>query len=263
VATTEKGVFFINKNKIVRNLNLAGGLNSNNCSKVLPYKKELFVATNNGICRYDYRTNIMSKIMDSDGLASNNVLDITIDQDTLYAGTDAGLSIMPLSSLNPRSDFIFFINPIIHNKDTLWDLATELKTRTDHTLSLTMNSVSLGVKGMVRYYYRVRELDTNYLSTAEPQVNLTLLKPGRFTFEAYSIDANGLKSMMATLPIYVMPYWWQTTLFKWGCAAALLLALFLLYKIMNYIIRKREQKRHERLEPHEDPDNCDPVFEGE
>ncbi len=245
VATTEKGVFFINGNKIVRNLNLNNGLNSNNCSKVLSYRNELFIATNNGICRYNYHSNEMSRIMESDGLASNNVLDIALDHDTLYAGTDNGMSVIPISSLTHRQSFTFFINPIMNNGDTIWDIKKKIASRTDHLLSFVLNAITLGVKGDVRYYYRVKELDTLFKSTSEPNISLNLFNTGNFTFESYSMDVNGLKSEMATLQIDVVPYWWQTLLFKFACGLLAILFLFLIYRLMNRVIMKREKAKNE------------------
>ena len=245
IATTEKGIFFINGNKVIENLNLERGLNSNNCSKIVPYKNELFVATNNGICRYNYHTKAISRIMESDGLASNNVLDLVLDHDTLYAGTDNGLSVIPVSSLTHRTSFSFFINPIVCNKDTTWDIVDTVNIHTDQPLSFTLNAISLGVKGNVTYFYRIKEQDTVYKSTSEPSMSFKLFNTGTYTFEAYSVDVNGLKSVMATLHVIVVPYWWQTWIFKFACVLAALIALFLFHRFMTQLIRKREQIKSE------------------
>lgn len=245
IATTEKGIFFINGNKVIENLNLERGLNSNNCSKIVPYKNELFVATNNGICRYNYHTKAISRIMESDGLASNNVLDLVLDHDTLYAGTDNGLSVIPVSSLTHRTSFSFFINPIVCNKDTTWDIVDSVNIHTDQPLSFTLNAISLGVKGNVTYFYRIKEQDTVFKSTSEPTMSFKLFNTGTYTFEAYSIDVNGLKSVMAALHVIVVPYWWQTWMFKFACVLVALIGLFLFHRFMTQLIRKREQAKSE------------------
>ena len=245
VATTEKGVFFIKGNNVIENLNLASGLNSNNCSKIVPYQDELFIATNNGIGRYNYHTKAMSRILESDGLASNNVLDLVLDHDTLYAGTDNGLSVIPVASLTQRTSFSFLINPIITNNDTTWDIIDTVSIHTDQTLSFTLNAISLGVKGDVKYFYRIKEQDTLFKSTSEPNVSFKLFNTGAYTFEAYSMDINGLKSVMATLHVIVVPFWWQTLLFKIACVLFTLLSLLLFHRAMTQFIRKREAAKSE------------------
>ena len=245
VATTEKGVFYIKDHKIIRNVNQAMGLNSNNCAKVTSYGADLFIATNNGIGIYRPSSNSIDKIMESDGLASNNVLDIVIDHDTLYAGTDNGLSVIPINSLKFRKSYLFFLNPIQINKDTIWERIDTICMRTDDQLSMTLNSISLGVKGNVRYYYRIKQRDTNYRSTLDPSLTFNRFRTGNFTFEAYSIDVNDVKSEMALLHIVIVPYWWQTNLFKWCCFLAFLSILYGIFLLMRYFIRKREQKRNE------------------
>ena len=247
IATTEKGFFIIRNHTILKNLNITNGLNSNNCSKIVPYKNELFIATNNGICRYNLFADITGRIMESDGLASNNVLDIALDNDTLYAGTDNGLSVIPLSSLAPKKAFNFFINPIVNNKDTLWDMVKLIKSRTDYPISLTLNAISLGVKGDVKYFYRIKERDTNYFQTADPAVFINFRNPGNYTFEAFSIDINGLKSEHAFLNFKIIPYWWQTNIFKFACILLLFVILFFCYKLIVHIAHKREQQRNETI----------------
>lgn len=61
IATTEKGVFFINQHKIVPQSQFVKWINSNNCAKVVPYKNDLVIATNNGICIYNYKLNTFDK----------------------------------------------------------------------------------------------------------------------------------------------------------------------------------------------------------
>jgi uncharacterized membrane-anchored protein YhcB (DUF1043 family) len=168
-----------------------------------------------------------------------------LDHDTLYAGTDNGLSVIPVSSLTHRTSFSFFINPIVCNKDTTWDIVDSVNIHTDQPLSFTLNAISLGVKGNVTYFYRIKEQDTVFKSTSEPTMSFKLFNTGTYTFEAYSIDVNGLKSVMATLHVIVVPYWWQTWMFKFACVLVALIGLFLFHRFMTQLIRKREQAKSE------------------
>ncbi|MBK7762228.1 MAG: histidine kinase [Bacteroidetes bacterium] len=242
-ATTEKGVFIIHDHKIIKNINLKTGLNSNNCSKIIPYHGSIFIATNNGISRYNLKNDTYYKIMESDGLASNNVQDLTLYEDTLYAATDNGLSVIPIANLPNKSPFSFFLSPVISQKDTLWDNVTDVNTRSDKFIQLTLNAVSLGVKGAVRYYYRICERDSNFKITLDPSLEINIQEPGVYTFEAYSMDVNDDKSITAIMRIHVVPYWWQTLLFKISCVLAALSVLIIAARILIIRVRKKEQER--------------------
>ena len=183
--------------------------------------------------------------MESDGLASNNVLDIVIDKDTIYAGTDNGLSIIPIEGLKFRKTFSFFVLPIFINKDTLWDIKRTISAKSDFPISLTLNAISLGVKGNVQYYYRICEIDSSYFLTTDQNIKLGKLKPGIYTFEAYATDVNSIESKHALLRIIIVPYWWQTSFFKWCCAILILLTIAGLIKLLSVMIRRREEKRNE------------------
>lgn len=246
VATNEQGIFFIKGNKVLDNINLDKGLNSNSCSKILLYKGEIIVGTNNGIALYNRTNGEIRKIMESDGLASNNVHDIAVDQDTLYAGTDKGLSVIPISSIKSQKSFTFFVNPIIEEKDTIWDITESIHSRTNHAIALTLNALTLGVKGGVNFFYRIRERDSVFSTTIDPNIKLTFDKPGVYTFESYGVDVNSLKSVTSLLTIIVVPYWWQTSLFKWICVVAgLFVIFFVIFLIVRYV-RKLEQIKNAR-----------------
>lgn len=241
VATTEKGVFFVKDHQVVRNLSLDQGLNSNTSTKMVPYKNVLFIATNNGICRYNYASRSTYKIMESDGLASNNVQDITINQDTLYAATDNGLSVIPIASLPDKYPFSFFISPATSTIDTCWELNGSIRSRTDLPITLTMNSISLGTKGPVKYYYRILERDSSFTTTLDPTITLKLDYPGTYTFESYSSDINNALSQKALMQIYIIPYWYQTFLFKLSCLLLFIGSIFFFTRFMIARSLKKEK----------------------
>jgi hypothetical protein len=243
IATTENGVFFVKDHKIIRNLSLDQGLNSNTSVRIVPYKNVIFIATNNGICRYNYASRSTYKIMESDGLASNNVQDITIYQDTLYAATDNGLSVIPIASLPEKYPFSFFISPATSIIDTCWELNHFVTSRSDYPVTITMNSISLGTKGPVKYYYRILERDTSFTTTLDPTITLKLDHPGKYTFESYSSDINNALSQKALMQILIIPYWYQTLLSKFAFVLLSIGTIIIFTRLMIAKGRKKEKKK--------------------
>ena len=215
IATTlEKGIFMIHNNKVVKNINTSNGLSSNACYKSVLYKNKLFTASSKGINIYDFATDSIFHVFESDGLASNTVNDLAIENDTIYAATENGLSIIPISAIKRVRDFPLFIKPIYKTNDTIWDIPKLLVSHSDTNLSIVLNTLSFGVKGTVNYFYRVKELDSNFKTSVAQDVALSFAEPGNFTFEAYAIDGNGTLSKTIVLPIYIKPYFYQTLWFK-------------------------------------------------
>lgn len=80
------------------------------------YKNKLYVATNNGISIYDFKSRSFSYLFASQGLPSNNVNDIKLDKDTLYAATEEGISVIPISEIQKTNKIDLFCNPLYLNQ---------------------------------------------------------------------------------------------------------------------------------------------------
>jgi ligand-binding sensor domain-containing protein len=241
VATADRGVYIIRDSAIIYHLDVSNGLRSNTCIKMLPYKDDVFIATNNGISRYNIHRQSIFHLKESDGLASGNVHDIAIYNDTLYAATDNGLSVIAIDNFSPRSAFDFFISPLSFHAVTIWGVHDSISCHTDANLEVTLNALSLGVKGKVTFFYRIKELTKTFKSTNDSRVKVSLPAPGLYTFQAFAMDANHVKSKMAILNIVVQPYWWETNSFKGELLAMFLLIVGIVIAYVNRFSALREK----------------------
>ncbi len=245
LATINNGVVFIKNHQIVRIINKSNGLSHSNCFRMVKYHHQLFVATSHGISIIDLNTFETKKIFEFDGLASNTVNDIQIDSDTLYAATDAGLSVIPIQNISSNINFKFFLQPIIVGQDTLWKDTSSLSLRTNQLLNVTCNSLSYSSKGDIIYFYRIRELDSAYAGTRDQNVSIEFKEPGDYTLDFFGKDANGNLSNQVTLQVHVIPFVYQTTWFKFLIGLLCIGVFFLSYKWFLHRIRKREQQKSE------------------
>lgn len=215
VATTaEGGVFFIEGHKIVRNLNVSNGFRTNTCYRSVVYDEKLFTATNLGVHVYDFSNDSLYYFFESDGLPSNNVFDLCVYSDTLYAATEGGLSVIPLSAIPRKRGFPFYVNPVIISKDSLWDRTDSFALHTDDEITLVANGLSFGTRTPVRYFYRIPVIDTAFRETTDPNISFRSLPLGLTRFEIYAMNGEGTRTPLITLRIDVIPYFYQTNAFK-------------------------------------------------
>jgi ligand-binding sensor domain-containing protein len=242
-STIEKGIFFIDRHKVVKNLNVKNGLSTNTTYKSFVYKDKLYTTSNKGINIYDFKTEKISHVFESDGLASNMVFDLAIDNDTVYAATESGLSIIPISTIKQDRTFPLFIKPIYKTNDTTWEIPKTFVTHTDTPMTIVLNSLSFETKGEVNYFYRIKELDTNFKSSIDQNLNFVFNNHGNYTFESYAINTNGTQSNFSNLRIYVKPYFYQTAVFRMVLGLLTLASILLLiYYLMNRAKRKAEEQ---------------------
>lgn len=244
VATTaEGGVFFIEGNKVVRNLNVGNGFRTNTCYRSVLYDKKLFTATNLGVHVYDFSKDSLYYFFESDGLPSNNVFDLCVYSDTLYAATEGGLSVIPVSAIPHKRGFPFYINPVIISKDSLWDCTDSFSLHTDDEITFVANGLSFGTRTPVRYFYRIPAIDTAFRETTDPNISFRSLPLGRTRFEVYAMNGEGTRTPLSTLRIDVMPYFYQTNVFKF---LLLFTALAGVAAAVHFSVRRAKRIEQER-----------------
>lgn len=246
VATTaEKGIFIIKGHTVLKNLTTDNGMVSNTCNRSVIYKNYVYTATNHGIHIYSLKNDSLSYLFESDGLPSNNINDIAVDQDTIFAATEEGLSIIPLSALKYRPPFPCFAQPVITYQDTLWNKPDSVSTRTDKLVLVKVNALSYTSKIPLRFFYRIKEIDSNFKETREQNLELRFPHPGYFTLEVHALNGDFQKSQVLRMHVFVQPYFYQTTWFKLLIVLLVVLILLGTYLILLKAARRRAQIKHE------------------
>lgn len=246
VATTaEKGIFIIKGHTVLKNLTTDNGMVSNTCNRSVIYKNYVYTATNHGIHIYSLKNDSLSYLFESDGLPSNNINDIAVDQDTIFAATEEGLSIIPLSALKYRPPFPCFAQPVITYQDTLWNKPDSVSTRTDKLVLVKVNALSYTSKIPLRFFYRIKEIDSNFKETREQNLEIRFPQTGYFTLEVHALNGDFQKSQVLRMHVFVQPYFYQTTWFKLLVVLLVVLILLGTYLILLKAARRRAQIKHE------------------
>lgn len=245
LATVNNGIYFIKNHKVINRLTIANGISSNNCLRMQLVNDNLFIATNNGLNIYNFKTKKIRCLYESDGLVSNMVNDFLVENDTIYAATETGISKISFNNIDTIQSNILFSKPTIVGNDTIWNIDSVYETYTNNNFMLNLNALSYKSKGSVIFYYKLINLESNFIATKDQLINLKFTSPGTYEFQAYAEDINKVKSNLLKIKIIVLPHFWQTTWFYIICIILILVLIYLLFKFQEKRIQKKEQSKRE------------------
>ncbi|MEL6862819.1 MAG: histidine kinase [Bacteroidota bacterium] len=227
VSTQQDGVFGLLNNRLVEHYTLEKGLVSNNCKSLAVEGNDyLWVGTDKGLNRIDRRGGQIDLINRYDGLISEEVFAILLDEEQLWAGTSRGLFQIPYSSIksNDQAPSVYIKNVKIWEKEeplaTSYDLAYD-----QNNLYIQFVGPAFRSRGRHRYAYRMLGVDTTWVDTEVDFARYPTLAPGRYEFQVLALNEDGVRSeQAAVLSLKIAPPWWQ----RWWFRIASLLALLAL-----------------------------------
>jgi ligand-binding sensor domain-containing protein len=205
----------------------------------------IWLGTNRGLNKIQYQLNnnkltfYNTSFGLADGLIGEQVNDITIYKDTVYAATTGGISYLPASLNLPVTNITTFITRVTIN-------GTDTVVMKGYTLPYYKNDISISFSGadLTGYYplfeYRVNEAAWQKTDKNNIGIRLAL---GRYNIQIRSMKRDGTpSSQIETISFYIKTPFWQSGIF-W---TILVLALFI---ISFFILETRsKQKRKAAVE---------------
>ncbi len=206
----------------------------------------IWLGTNKGLHKIQYRfTNGQLSFYNtsfglSDGLIGEQVNDITIYNDTVYAATTGGISYLPANLNLPVADITTFITRVsINGVDTL---VTE-----KYTLEYDQNDISISFSGadLTGYYplfeYRVNE--AAWQKTDKNNIELRLAS-GKYDIQIRGMKRDGTPSSQTeSISIYIKTPFWQSGIFWTIVVIALFVISFFILETRNRQKRKAEVEK--------------------
>ncbi len=95
----------------------------------------------------------------------------------------------------------------------------------------------------IHYYYRLSDVDPDWVHTETPIADYTDIKPGEYIFEVKA-NYGGTFSKTTSIPIIINPPWWGTLWFRVFCVLALGSLLYYFIKKRIQTIRKESDLKH-------------------
>lgn len=213
-----------------------------------PAKKRVWVATNKGLQQIRYRVLDDSVVISSrfytsrDGLADDDVNDVVVSGDTVFAATIKGISYF-------RDSLQSIVVPISITGLTLNETDSTLPAASAYNFKYSKSNFSVHYSGICytcdgKIVYRYRLLgpdrDTNWISTPVNTVEFGGLQPGRYVFQV-TTDA----SSIAETIIIVEPAFWQEA---WFYVVLVLAAVLVTALAARWYIRRLKRNNEKRIE---------------
>ncbi len=207
---------------------------------------DLWIGTNQGIYHLILTQDDLSEyeietFTTTHGLISNEINDIVVRSDTLYAATQNGLSIVDLKEVDRMVEppTLRLTNIDINGEPVELNSTYDL-TYSDNNLSIAYVCLSFKSNGHIDYFYKMEGAEETWYSTKSLRRDYLNLRPGTYTFYLKARDIDGFETeLKAPLKFVIHPPWWDTTWFK------ILVVLAIIAAILGYLSWRINRVRRE------------------
>ncbi len=218
-------------------------------------QNQIWAATNQGVAKILVNTesiNTCSYQIDfftvANGLASDEVNDIYVHNDTLITATKRGVSIIPIaptSGLNNSSK-----TPLVIRKININGVDQNLNT--DYELDYDQNDIRIDFAalsyqslGMLDYQYKMTGIDTSWQVTNSSFREYQALNPGSYSFYLKATDKNGNPiGQEQTIQFKIKNPWWKTWWFLTSCIIVGFLLLMIYFQNRLNRVRRSAEKQN-------------------
>mgnify|MGYP001576088612 FL=1 len=233
----------VKDDQLIASLALGGAIPGNICKSLYCNKTgELWLGTNKGLNKihYSYSNNKFSFTNTyfgaADGLIGDQVNDITIKNDTVYAATSGGISYLPVSLSLPVADIATFITGISIN-------GQEEALKENYSLPYRKNDITIEFSGVdLTGFIPLFEYSTNDGDWKQTdKIELKKLASGSYTIKIRALKRDGTASSeQATVIIKIKTTFWKNPVF-WT------IFVLLSFGAIIYFIQKRNKQRQKTV----------------
>lgn len=248
IGTQYNGIFKLRNDTIFKIYNVDNFLHSNNCNDLHEdHKGNLWIASNKGLQVKKNGLDQFQAYNIHDGLPSNEVFSVIVDEETVWAGTSKGAVYFPMdkTNLNPVAPLINIDRVSIMGKDTMF-LKTYDLPYNQNTLRIDFKGLGFRARENIKYKYQMLGSSDAWHIVPSEYILFPGLSPGNYTFSVKAINEDGVESLTpSTLSIIINPPWWRTWWFRTSIAIMLALTIWLIYRSRLNNIRKQENLKRD------------------
>ena len=246
VGTSSNGVFVVERGRVVHHYGVADGLTSNICRNLfIDEYDEAWVCTNLGLTHIQPGAEraTITRYNDKNCLVDNNVNDVVVVHDTVYAVSSTGVAIFNRQNSRSRYQFPVFISRVRMGDSVIvvQDSTLVLRSR-QNTLNISFAGLSYLSNGDIEYAYYIAELNTTPSLTRNHSVTYSSLAPGTYNFYVSATDVFGNKSVRpAHVQFTILPEWYQLLWLRW--LAAMVFFALAVFVSVRYAMASEKRKR--------------------
>lgn len=243
IGTQGSGLLLWNGKEKVKQFSVENGLVSNNIERLkVDGKNRIYAITKAGLSVVDLDTNDVPNISNytvSNGLPTNEVLDVDFYKDETYIATGKGL--FKISGQYAKRDLNQPIFEYVTCNDSqlqIRDLRTAFSFN-ENNISFHFRTLDLSLRGKINYRYKLNEAE--WIRTDEPLANFASLQPGIYTFEVQSQSADMAWGPISRVDFVIKKPWWNTILFYLLLGSIFVLLVFAFY--INRILKLKQENQ--------------------
>jgi hypothetical protein len=254
LASANAGMIVLQNNEVVANITTSNGLASDLCRSVFiePQSGTVWVATNNGVSRIEHQLQqgrlsyTISNYNTSFGLPDNDINDVVVQNNTVYAGTANGLAVFP-SALPLQNIPVHIVQVMVENKE-MGPVENYTLRHFQDDINISFTGICYTCAGKIDYQYRMLKPggDTTWNTTSAQTVNFSSLRPGRYTFQVKTAVGSNITTVYFYIKSPWFTRWWFWTVCI--CAAAGILWVIYRQRVKNIAQRANNAQKVAQLE---------------
>ncbi len=246
VAATEALTIINKRTRKINTISLKDGLPSNSIRKMrMDADGYLWLITDNGLCRYDYKRNLFTTYGKNDGILLADIAKsadyLCSDKFVMFAGVNVALLFHPdaFKTNRPTPDVTitdFFLGDSYQLLDSLQTLNEIVLNPEQNDFTITFACLDFKNRNKYEYYYQMKGLNKEWLKAEDLSIIYSGLAPGHYVFRVKAQNVDGIESKNITeLKIYVRPPFWRTA---WFLSTLLTIIAMIIYGMHRLRIKR-------------------------
>ncbi len=250
-ATKGLGIIFYKNGKVIQ-ISEKDGLTGDNVYKLFIKGSTLLAATDKGLSVISIKNNnpktyALRRLTVSDGLASNELRDVTVVGNQIYVASPEGVSFFNFNYSNQRSSPIQVeLSELKINQQTVPLKKAYHLDHSRNNLEVRFTGITFRNSGKTRYRYKMRGLSETWLYTDNRELQFTTLPPNDYTLILSAQNDQGCWGPSIRYQFYITAPFWTTW---WFIALVLLFGIAVSTFIVRYwfSLQRKKQIRENEL----------------
>lgn len=242
-ATSSNGVVIVKDDKVLINITEMEGMISNSILSIIAAGPgKVWLGTNQGISVITYKLrgrNLSYSIQNlsvNDGLSNNSINDMLYQNDTVYAATGNGISVIPANISIPKFNIpVKLIRISINQRDTI---LSEVYKLGYNQQNIQMQFAGIELNGHFKNLQYTLDKNENWVNLDENTLAIQL-STGTHTILVRAVDVNGnISNKILSIQFDIATPFWKSIWFWFIIAIAIQILII-------YLVNRRQKKRKE------------------
>lgn len=204
--------------------------------------KALWLATNSGVLKFIKNNEIFQfekRFTKSDGLPTNHITSIFVDNNNLIVGTNNGIAILPKDEVSIPQLLDVYIDKANYNDKVITSTNSTFKYVENNNVNFTVSKIDFSEDDTnFSYEYKLEPVQKQWTSSKFKNFNFNDLQPGDYTFYIKS------QEIEKSLSFKIKPLWYQML---WVRLLAVLLSILLVVYISRYFVKRTQFKKNQKI----------------